>query len=189
MNERMETSVRDVFAAGDCCQVVFSERLLQTERSVERGRASSEQEIKSVASDYEDDEKQMKNAVHYTSEDSVQDICMLESSTDLDGIESRNGEPPLSKLDANISNQDSTVYKNWFQMRLWGQAKFLGVLAARSMFKRSRYAHADGGILSSDADEIDNDDDFACGMFFELFTHVTHFFGFKVHLVIVLNVI
>ncbi|KAF7258699.1 hypothetical protein EG68_03509 [Paragonimus skrjabini miyazakii] len=52
---------------------------------------------------------------------------------------------------------------HWFQMRLWSQARQMGFQAAKSMF-----GHSQG------VPEIPLD------FSFELFTHVTYFFGFKV---------
>lgn len=52
--------------------------------------------------------------------------------------------------------------KHWFQMRLWTQAHQMGIYAAKSM--------------SSSLKEEDYMQDFC----FELFTHVTKFFGYKV---------
>uniref|UniRef100_S4RLV9 Pyridine nucleotide-disulfide oxidoreductase domain-containing protein 1 n=1 Tax=Petromyzon marinus TaxID=7757 RepID=S4RLV9_PETMA len=51
---------------------------------------------------------------------------------------------------------------HWFQMRLWTQARQMGAHAARSMA-----AHADGRHAELD-------------LCFDLFTHVTSFFGYKV---------
>lgn len=50
----------------------------------------------------------------------------------------------------------------WFQMRLWSQARQMGVFAAKCMS-----AHLSGEKISLD-------------FCFELFTHVTQFFGYKV---------
>lgn len=52
--------------------------------------------------------------------------------------------------------------KHWFQMRLWTQARHMGVYAARCMA-----AHADGDLVLLD-------------FCFEMFSHVTRFFGHKV---------
>jgi len=53
---------------------------------------------------------------------------------------------------------DSNCSKCWFQMRLWSQAYFMGRVAAHS-------------LLETGED---------CSMYFELFTHVTEFFGTKI---------
>jgi NAD(P)H-nitrite reductase large subunit len=50
----------------------------------------------------------------------------------------------------------------WFQMRLWSQARQMGVYAARCMT-----SHIQKEIISKD-------------FCFELFSHITKFFGFKV---------
>lgn len=50
----------------------------------------------------------------------------------------------------------------WFQMRLWSQARHMGVFAAKCML-----AHLSHEEISQD-------------FWFELFTHVTQFFGYKV---------
>lgn len=50
----------------------------------------------------------------------------------------------------------------WFQMRLWSQARQMGVFAAKCMM-----AHLSNDQISTD-------------FCFELFTHVTQFFGYKV---------
>ncbi|TNN21242.1 Pyridine nucleotide-disulfide oxidoreductase domain-containing protein [Schistosoma japonicum] len=52
---------------------------------------------------------------------------------------------------------------HWFQMKLWNQARQMGFQAAKSMFYRSR-----------------GDNYIPLDFSFELFTHVTYFFGFKV---------
>ncbi|CAH8501171.1 unnamed protein product [Schistosoma turkestanicum] len=52
---------------------------------------------------------------------------------------------------------------HWFQMKLWSQARQMGFQAAKSMFSHSQ---GNGNIPL----------DFS----FELFTHVTYFFGFKI---------
>ncbi|CAH8533484.1 unnamed protein product [Schistosoma intercalatum] len=52
---------------------------------------------------------------------------------------------------------------HWFQMKLWSQARQMGFQAAKSMFCHSRGDH-----------------NIPLDFSFELFTHVTYFFGFKI---------
>lgn len=56
--------------------------------------------------------------------------------------------------------EDPSGGPHWFQMRLWSQARAAGVAAARAMIGQS--------------------DDEVSGFSFELFSHVTEFFGLKV---------
>jgi len=55
---------------------------------------------------------------------------------------------------------DFPTSSHWFQMRLWSQAKMMGQYMAYSLADRS--------------------DDLDLGLHFEIFAHVTHFFGYKV---------
>ena len=67
---------------------------------------------------------------------------------------------PLANADGTMTEPEPSPL--WFQMRLWSQARTMGQLAALSMVGMS--------------DVVD------ASMFFELFTHVSTFFGFKVTL-------
>ncbi|XP_018651156.1 hypothetical protein Smp_168760 [Schistosoma mansoni] len=95
---------------------------------------------------------------------------------------------PLNRLSSNVDNtthndvneQMETSWKDvyaagdcayanwtwsphWFQMKLWSQARQMGFQAAKSMF-----CHSQG------------DHNIPLDFSFELFTHVTYFFGFKI---------
>jgi len=63
-----------------------------------------------------------------------------------------------------VTHADWPRERHWFQMRLWTQARQMGCLAARGMASPSTAAMFDFS--------------------FELFAHVTKFFGFKVLLVL-----
>ncbi|CAL8133621.1 unnamed protein product [Orchesella dallaii] len=69
-----------------------------------------------------------------------------------------------------------TWSKHWFQMRLWTQARQMGLYAGKSMF-----LSAQNELNPDDATEIDLD------FCFECFSHVTRFFGFKVVLLGLFN--
>ena len=60
----------------------------------------------------------------------------------------------------------------WFQMRLWSQARNMGILAAYSMCRRAVTMDGEIPQLSLDPSPI--------GLAFEIFSHATSFFGFKV---------
>ncbi|ODM92421.1 Pyridine nucleotide-disulfide oxidoreductase domain-containing protein 1, partial [Orchesella cincta] len=66
--------------------------------------------------------------------------------------------------------------KHWFQMKLWTQARQMGLYAGKSMFLTVR-----NELDPEDATEIDLD------FCFECFSHVTRFFGFKVVLLGLFN--
>ena len=59
------------------------------------------------------------------------------------------------------SYSDALTGTHWFQMRLWTQARSMGIYAAQCM--------------------CDQNEDLGGDMFFEIFAHVTRFFGHKVH--------
>ena len=59
----------------------------------------------------------------------------------------------------------------WFQMRLWTQARQMGMYAARCMLKDGPW------------NDLEDSPDFC----FEMFSHVTRFFGFKVVLLGLFN--
>ncbi len=63
---------------------------------------------------------------------------------------------------------DSTPH-HWFQMRLWTQARSMGHYAACCMYENSRNGNA-----------LQNNHAFANDIVFEVFAHVTRFFGYKV---------
>eukprot|EP00127_Corallochytrium_limacisporum_P005407 Clim_evm19s204 gene=Clim_evmTU19s204 len=66
---------------------------------------------------------------------------------------------------------DGKIGPLWFQMRLWSQARAMGHLAARHIYESL--------CRSGDSSDDDEDDDLL-DMTFDLFTHVTEFFGKKV---------
>jgi hypothetical protein len=68
-----------------------------------------------------------------------------------------------------VQKKDDNV-SHWFQMRLWTQARFMGILAAYSLYHRANEIHSN---LSPDLTP-------SIGLDFDIFSHVTHFFGFKV---------
>lgn len=67
----------------------------------------------------------------------------------------------------NLKNVDS---QHWFQMRLWSQARFMGILAAYSMYNRVNRMHSETYSCL----------DPPIGLAFDIFSHATYFFGFKV---------
>ncbi|KAF6025619.1 PYROXD1 [Bugula neritina] len=71
----------------------------------------------------------------------------------------------------NTSKWTDTEY--WYQMRLWSQAKQMGAYAAKCMHKHTSQSSISPLSLSY-TPPIDMD------ICFELFSHVTQFFGFKV---------
>jgi hypothetical protein len=75
-------------------------------------------------------------------------------------------------------------HRHWFQMRLWSQARSMGIGAAHSIFN-SLASYSNRQI----SDEIPSEtleefqqraDDIWGGVMFNIFAHVTHFFDFKV---------
>ena len=63
--------------------------------------------------------------------------------------------------DSKNDSHDAIAGNHWFQMRLWTQARSMGTYAAQCMCNKN--------------DALGGD------MFFEIFAHVTRFFGHKVH--------
>ena len=66
----------------------------------------------------------------------------------------------VEKIDSNSNN---LINNFWFQMKLWNQAKIMGIFSAKSMISNG-----------------DIEKDFS----FEMFAHVTRFFGYKVVIMI-----
>lgn len=68
--------------------------------------------------------------------------------------------------------------KHWFQMRLWNQARNMGIAAAHTIFFDLK--HADLTTSQSEKEELCTNYEIHKGGIFEIFTHITHFFGYKV---------
>ena len=65
--------------------------------------------------------------------------------------------------------------KHWFQMRLWTQARVMGLYAAQCMHDIARARNSAGN-----AEAGGGGDGVANNIVFEVFAHITRFFGYKV---------
>ena len=123
------------------------------------------------------------------------DCCAYVTSLKKDGINCRDGD---TKRDGRNRNS-----KHWFQMRLWTQAKTMGHYAAQCMHdqlhslttgKNSRRGKEDrdvhdkckncegesGSEVEVGGGDGDEEEGLANNIVFEVFAHVTRFFGHKV---------
>ncbi len=72
---------------------------------------------------------------------------------------------------------------HWFQMRLWSQAKTMGVYCARAMARallNAEHRRERGELPEAEYDEDEEEEEEDYGFYFELFAHATRFFGMKV---------
>jgi len=70
--------------------------------------------------------------------------------------------------------------KHWFQMRLWSQAKNMGAAAAHSIWFEHQQKVTVLDTSSVAREELQADYEMYYGNSFQIFTHITHFFGYKV---------
>lgn len=90
------------------------------------------------------------------------DCCHYNAHLSLSPTSSFSSSDPEGDLTSSSYN-DATAGLHWFQMRLWTQARSMGTYAAQCMCGQN--------------------EDLGGDMFFEIFAHVTRFFGHKVHFV------
>lgn len=101
---------------------------------------------------------------------------------------------------SNDSESNDNYQRHWFQMRLWSQARSMGIGAAHSIVNSLENYIANMNNNSNDANEINQKknetreeflqraDNIWGGVMFQIFTHVTHLFNYKVRSLILLNV-
>jgi hypothetical protein len=95
------------------------------------------------------------------------------------------GDEAGSGLQSNCSGS-AKYHRHWFQMRLWSQARSMGIGAAHSIFNSletySTEQENSAEALSETLEEFQQRaDDIWGGVMFNIFAHVTHFFDYKVN--------
>jgi pyridine nucleotide-disulfide oxidoreductase domain-containing protein 1 len=82
------------------------------------------------------------------------------------------------------TNKNSGNDRHWFQMRLWSQARSMGIGAAHSLY--TSLLQPSESVVSIQSESLEafrqRADDIWGGVMFNIFAHVTHFFGHKVRL-------
>ena len=157
VNMHMETSVKGVYAAGDCCSYCPSTSISRSNRQIPYDSHGTEITDLNTRID----------AIHY---ETTNQFESRNTSTSCNNVASTN-EPKNdnttdivskgpSHLHHNIDYMNAITGKHWFQMRLWTQARSMGIYAAQCMC----------GLQDSHGGDF----------FFELFAHVTRILGHKV---------
>ena len=138
VNMYMETSVKGVYAAGDCCSYCPSTSTLVTRSNSQISHYSHGTEISDINT------RNISISTTQAPNDNTAD-CI------------REGSLPVYH---NNDYMDAITGKHWFQMRLWTQARSMGIYAAQCMC----------GLQDSHGGDF----------FFELFAHVTRILNHKV---------
>jgi hypothetical protein len=98
------------------------------------------------------------------------DCCTVYlSDTDTDPVQSEGVKSP-----------SENGHRHWFQMRLWSQARSMGIGAAHSLYTSLSQEDQLTKISESLEEFRQRADDIWGGVMFNIFAHVTHFFDHKV---------